>query len=165
MVTFQSPFSEIDKGRAPGMKYRLLSDQGGVKSYVLIFAKGDEVLSGINDFAQKEHITAAHFSAIGALSSAKTAWFDLEKKEYRVSSFNEQLELVSMNGDIGVHDGTPTLHTHYAVADLNGKTHAGHLIEAVTMPTVELFMTTYPVALQKNLDEQTDLKLFHPEIL
>jgi uncharacterized protein len=40
----------------------------------------------------------------------------------------------------------------------------GHLIEAVTFPTVELFMTVFPVALDKELDPDTDLKLFHPEI-
>lgn len=161
---YSSPFSAIDKGKAPGMKYRLLSEHDGIKEYVLIFAKDDEVLSGISDFVKEQKVGSARFTAIGALKSAKTAWFDLAKKSYKVNNVDQQCELVSLIGDIGLYQGTPTVHAHFSIGLEDGSMQGGHLIEAVTFPTVELFMTVFPVALDKQIDSATDLKLFHPEI-
>jgi uncharacterized protein len=161
---YSSPFTAIEKGKAPGMKYRLLSEHDGIKEFTLIFAKGDEVLSGVNDFVKQQKVGSARFTAIGALQSAKTAWFDLAKKSYKVNIINKQCELISLIGDIGLYEGTPTVHAHFSVGFETGAVKGGHLIEAVTFPTVELFMTVFPVALDKELDPDTDLKLFHPEI-
>lgn len=159
-----SPFEPAAKGRAPGMKYKLLSDTNGVKEYVLIFAKGDEVLSGISDFAATQKISSARFTAIGALKSTTTAWFDLAEKTYKLNHINQQVELVSLIGDIALYDGHPVVHAHYSLGLSDGSLQGGHLIEAITDPTVELFMTTYATPLQKQLDKETDLKLIHPEI-
>src|ERR1039458_4386084 len=79
-ATYSSPFSAIEKGKAPGLTTRLLSEHDGIKEYVLIFAKGDEVLSGLSDFVKEHKTGSARFTAIGALAHAKTAWFDLAKK-------------------------------------------------------------------------------------
>jgi uncharacterized protein len=163
-TVFSSPFVAIEKGRAPGMKYRLLTEHDGIKEFALIFAKGDEVLSGVSDFVKQQKVGSARFTAIGALQSAKMAWFDLAKKSYKVNTINKQCELVSLIGDIGVYEGTPAVHAHFSVGFETGEVEGGHLIEAVTFPTVELFMTVFPVLLDKELDPDTDLKLFHPEI-
>jgi uncharacterized protein len=163
-VIYSSPFTAIEKGKAPGMKYRLLNEHDGLKEFTLIFAKGDEVLSGVSDFVKQQKVGSARFTAIGALQSAKTAWFDMTKKSYKVNIINKQCELVSLIGDIGLYQGTPTVHAHFSVGFETGAVEGGHLIEAITFPTVELFMTVFPVALDKELDPDTDLKLFHPEI-
>jgi uncharacterized protein len=164
-TVYSSPFTAIKKGKAPGMKYRLLAEHDGIKEFTLVFAKGDEVLSGVSDFVKQQKVGSARFTAIGALQSAKTAWFDLAKKSYKVNIINKQCELVSLIGDIGLYEGTPTVHAHFSVGFETGAVEGGHLIDAVTFPTVELFMTVFPVALDKELDPDTDLKLFHPEIL
>jgi uncharacterized protein len=163
-TVYSSPFTAIEKGRAPGMKYRILTEHDGIKEFVLIFSKGDEVLSGISDFVKQQKVGSARFTAIGALRSAKTAWFDMAKKSYKVHIIDRQCELVSLIGDIGLYEGTPTVHAHFSVGFETGAVEGGHLIEAVTFPTVELFMTVFPVVLDKELDPDTDLKLFHPEI-
>ena len=70
----------IEKGKAPGMQVQLLSENHGRKGYAVIFSKGDEAFSGLNEFADKFHVTTAHFSAIGALRGATLAWFHLSEK-------------------------------------------------------------------------------------
>ena len=164
-TTYRSPFTPIEKGKAPGMTYKLLADNNGVKEYAIVFAKGDEVSSGLSDFAAKEHVSSARFTAIGALKHSVTAWFDADRKEYKLNPINQQGELISLIGDIALYDGKPALHTHFCVGFPDGSVQGGHLIEAVTFPTVELFMTVFPTPLQKKLDEETDLELIHPEIL
>lgn len=163
-TSYMSPFTPIAKGKAPGMAYKLLSDNNGTKEYVLVFAKNDEVLSGISDFAAQHHILSARFTAIGALKEVTLAWFDLNRKSYKLNVIHQQVELISLIGDIGLYDDNPVVHVHCSVGFSNGSTQGGHLVEAVTNPTVELFMTIFPTALQKELDKETDLKLIHPEI-
>lgn len=162
---YLSPFSSVAKGKAPGMQSRLLGAHNGVREYVLIFTKGDEVLSGISDFASANDIVSARFTAVGALKNATTAWFDLQKKSYRLNVIDQQVELVSLIGDIALYDGRPAIHAHYSVGLSDGNVQGGHLIHAVTYPTVEVFLTAFPQALHKKLDKETDLKLIHPEIL
>src|SRR5438874_5518360 len=58
------------KGKAPRMKVRLLNDGEPTKQYSVIFYQGDEAFSGLLEFAQKYHVTSAHFTAIGAVNGA-----------------------------------------------------------------------------------------------
>jgi predicted DNA-binding protein with PD1-like motif len=163
-TSYMSPYTSVAKGKAPGMTYKLLSDNKGTKEYVIIFAKNDEILSGISDFAAQRHIVSARFTAIGALKETTMAWFDLSRKSYKLNLIHQQVELASLIGDIALYDGNPVVHIHCSVGFPDGSIQGGHLVEAVTYPTVELFMTIFPTALKKELDKETDLKLIHPEI-
>ncbi len=40
------------------------------KTFAIVFNTGDEVAAGLLAFAKEHHVTAAHFTAIGAFSSA-----------------------------------------------------------------------------------------------
>ncbi len=50
------------------MEVQLLTRYGEEpRQYAVIFGKGDEVASGLVEFAQQYHVTSAHFTAVGAL--------------------------------------------------------------------------------------------------
>ncbi|WP_295767256.1 hypothetical protein [uncultured Mucilaginibacter sp.] len=49
---YASPTAPAKTGRSPGVKVKLLSKNGPVKTYVLVFAKNDEIISGLTEFAQ-----------------------------------------------------------------------------------------------------------------
>jgi hypothetical protein len=159
---YLSPSAPVATGNAPGMKVRLLAEDGGVKKYAIVLAKGDEVMSGLTDFARQNKVTSASFSAIGAFSHATVAWFDDSRKEFKLIPVKQQVELVSMIGDIALSGDQPVVHTHVAVASSDGTVRGGHLIEANVFPTLELFLTVYPTALHKQLDDETGLKLIDP---
>ena len=161
-IEYQSPDKPVAKGQAPGLQSKLLSDQNGVKTYMLVFAKGDEVLSGLSDFVAAQQVQAAHFSAIGAFSKATTAWFDPQNKQYRLNHVAGPIELVSLLGDVALSDGKPVVHAHLAVAHPDGRVEGGHLIEAHVFPTVELVLTVYATPLYKKADPETDLHLIDP---
>ena len=159
---YLSPSASVATGKAPGMKVRLLAENKGVKKYAIVLAKGDEVMSGLTDFARQNNVTSASFTAIGAFSHATVAWFDDNRKEFKLIPIKQQVELISMTGDIALSGEQPIVHTHVAVASSDGTVRGGHLIEAEVFPTVELFLTVYPTALHKQLDEATGLKLIDP---
>jgi hypothetical protein len=159
---YLSPSVSVSTGKAPGMKVRLLSENEEAKRYAIVFAKGDEVMSGLTDFARQNKVGSASFTAIGAFSDGTVAWFDGNRKEYKLIPIKEQVELISMTGDIALSGEQPVVHTHVAVASSDGTVRGGHLIEAHVFPTVELFLTVYPTALHKQLDAETGLKLIDP---
>src|SRR6266404_3471387 len=156
-----SPSAPVATGKAPGMKVRLLSENGGAKNYAIILAKGDEVMSGLTDFARQNKVASASFTAIGAFSHATVAWFDEARKEFKLIAIEQQVELVSMIGDIALVNDQPAVHTHVSVASSDG-TVGGHVINAFVFPTLELFMTVYPTPVHKETDEATGLKLIDP---
>ena len=161
---YLSPSAPVATGKAPGMKVRLLAENRGVKSYAIVLAKGDEVMSGVTDFAKQNKVTSASFTAIGAFSRATVAWFDDSRKEFKLVPIEQQVELVSMIGDIALSGDHPAVHTHVSVASSDGALRGGHLISAFVFPTLELFMTVYPTPLHKQLDEATGLKLIDPSV-
>src|SRR5436309_16001886 len=67
------------KGKAPRMKVQLLNPGEPAKQYAVIFYQGDEAFSGLLEFAQKYHVTSAHFTAIGAVNGATLGWFDPQR--------------------------------------------------------------------------------------
>ena len=156
------PKGITDLHRAPGLQTRLLTeDNHGVKTYALIFAKGDEIMSGLTEFAEREKIGGGHFSAIGALEHARFGWFDSAHKAFRDIPVNEQVEMISLIGDVGLVNGSPAIHAHGAVAFPDGHVSGGHILEAVAWPTLELFFSAYPSPLVKERDVETNLYLFN----
>jgi len=159
-----SPAESVEKrGSAPGMKAQLITERPGVVEYAVIFRSGDEAYSGLLDFAEKYHVTSGHFTAIGALSGVVLAWFDPKKKMYCENPIHEQLEAASMIGDFALYKGKPALHTHMVVGHRDGTASAGHVIEAIVSPTLEVFVTVDPIPLQKKYDPATDLTLIDPQ--
>jgi hypothetical protein len=159
-----APAHPIPTGKAPGVKVQLLNTSGNRKTYAVIFSKGDEAFSGLTDFARQYNVTAAHFTAIGALKSAKLAWFDPTRKMYKQIPVESQVEVLSMIGDIALYKGKPAVHTHAVVGFPDGSTRGGHVLEAYVNPTLEVMVTVEPDAMHKRLDPETDLTLIDPGV-
>jgi uncharacterized protein len=133
-----SPSRPVPGGKAPGMQAKLVKDAPDEQVYSIIFYKGDEVLSGLTDFAIAHKVTDAHFTAIGAVSGATLAWLDLSKKMYRRIAVKQQVEVLSLIGDIAVYNGVPVVHMHAVLGKPDGNTIGGHVFELNTQPTVEV---------------------------
>ncbi len=140
------------------MKWKLVAEEP--KTYVLIFETGDEIAAGLKQFAAEQKMADSSFKAIGALSSAKLGWLNWETKKYETSvELKEQMELLSMIGDIALKDGEPQVHAHVVVGKRDGTAHGGHLQEAVVRPTCELVLTEGPAHLQKQIDPESGIAL------
>jgi uncharacterized protein len=159
---YVAPVHPVPRGEAPGMKVQLLKGGMENKEYAVIFAKGDEAFSGLQEFAEKYQIQSAHFTAIGALNGATLAWFDPQRRMYRRIPIRGQVEVVSMIGDIAIYQGQPTVHTHMVVGLPDGTTKGGHVLDAHVSPTLEVMVTVDPIAMHKRLDPETDLTLIDP---
>ena len=157
-----SPSRPIPAGKAPAMQVKLVKSTEAERVYAVILSKGDEVLSGLVDFARQYKVEDAHFTAIGAFSKATAGWLDLAKKAYRPIHVDQQVEVLSMIGDIALFNGNPVVHTHVILGRRDGSTVGGHLWEGVVNPTLEIFVTVNNVPLKKKLDDESGMKLIDP---
>lgn len=140
------------------MQARLLHE-GLDKVYAVILDSGDEVNECLLHFAREQNLGASHLTAIGAFEHVVLGYFDLEKKDYKRIPINEQVEVVSLVGDIALNEGRPNLHVHVVVAKADGSAWGGHLLEARVRPTLEVIVTESPVHLQRYTDPATGLAL------
>ncbi len=146
------------------MKVQLLNPGEPTKQYAVIFYQGDEAFSGLLEFAQKYHVTSAHFTAIGAVNGATLGWFDPQRKAYKKIPITGQHEVIGMSGDIALYQGKPVVHTHMLVGESDGTTRGGHVLAAYVSPTLEVMVTVDPVTMQKRFDPDTDLTLIDPSL-
>ena len=119
-------------------------------------------MSGLNVFARGNEIGAAQLSAIGAFSDVVLGYFDWVKKEYTRIPVREQVEVLSLLGDVALDDGEPKVHAHVVVGRSDGTTLGGHLLEAHVRPTLEVILVESPGHLRKQIDRETGLALIRP---
>ena len=142
------------------MKAKLLSEAAGQKDFALIFNTGDEVMKLLIDYAREQRLMGCHFTAIGAFESAVLGYFDWKVKDYKKIPVREQVEVLSLIGDIAEkEDGKPQVHAHVVVGTSDGQALGGHLIEGHVRPTLELILTQSPIHLRKRHDPESGLAL------
>jgi predicted DNA-binding protein with PD1-like motif len=140
------------------VKSKLLHD-GGEKTFVLVFDTGDEVVAGLLDFA-KGHKLAASLTAIGAFERVTLGFFDLERKDYKKIHIDEQVEVMSLIGNITLEEGGgPKVHAHVVVGRRDGTAHGGHLLEAHVRPTLEVILVESPARLRRKMNAEVGLPL------
>ncbi|HSY01702.1 MAG TPA: PPC domain-containing DNA-binding protein [Acidobacteriaceae bacterium] len=161
---YLSPSEAGPHGAAPGMQVKLLNNTNGQRDFAVIFKPGDEPYAGLAQFAADNHIESAHFTAIGGFHDARLAWFDEDKKMFRVIPVDQQVEVASLIGDIALLDGKPSVHMHCVVALPNGTTRGGHILGAHVSPLLEVFVTADPTPLLKQKDPVQGLTLIDPAL-
>src|SRR5438445_578670 len=113
------------------------------------------LIATLTSFARRERIGAAHFTAIGAFSEVMLGYFDRERREYSRIPVREQVEVLTLAGDIALEKGDPKVHAHVVVGKADGSAHGGHVLSARVWPTLELVLTESPRALAKRSDPET----------
>lgn len=141
------------------MRVTELGREGRGHTSALVFETDDEVMSALEAHARRTGMKAAHFTALGAFRSATLAYFDWNEKDYIEIPVDEQVEVTSLVGDIGVHDKEPVVHIHCVLGRADGSAITGHLLEAHVRPTLELFLTTYDDQLVRRMDDESGLPL------
>jgi uncharacterized protein len=145
------------------MKDTLLSEHGGLRTFAIVLDTGDEAMAAIASFAAAQRLRTSQFSAIGAFSRVVVAYFDWEAKQYRKTSIGEQVEVLSLLGDVTFENGTPKVHAHVVVSKDDATAHGGHLVEGHVRPTLEIVLTETPAHLRRRFDPETGLTLIAAE--
>jgi len=139
------------------MKSHLINDTP--KTYALVFDPGDEVMEGLVQFAKEHRIGASQFAAIGALDEVTVGFFIPAKKEYKKITIREQMEVLSLLGDVSLENGGPKVHAHIVLGKADASAHGGHLVSGRVNPTLEVILTEAPAHLRRKHDPRFGLAL------
>jgi uncharacterized protein len=144
------------------VRAKLLHEAAGQKTFALVFATGDEVISTLTNFAQANHLGGSHFTALGAFQDTVLGYFDWQIKEYTRIPIKEQVEVVSLVGDIALDEkNAPKIHAHVVLGRSDGMAMGGHLLEAHVRPTLEVTLIESPRHLHRKHDPESGLALIH----
>src|SRR5262245_60103584 len=139
------------------MKSKQLHETDGQRTFALVFETGDEVMGGIRDFAKRNGLNASQLTAIGAFSDVVLGSFDWGQKRYRRIPVTEQVEVLSLIGNIVLKEGQPEVHAHVVVGAIDSTTRGGHLLQGHVRPTLEVVAVESPKHLRRVHDEQSGL--------
>ena len=141
------------------MESKLIFEYNGLKTYVLIYEKGDEFIAGLQAFAKGNSLTASHFTAIGAFSDAVLGYFDREKMDYKKIPVKEQVEVLTLVGNITFSEGKHKVHAHAVLGKADASAIGGHILEGHVWPTLEVVVEESPKHLIRRKDSETGLAL------
>lgn len=126
---------------------------------VIRFDKGEDVIKGLISFCDKKKITAGHFTGLGACASVTLAYYDLITKKYLDKTFPNDMEIVSLTGNIATLKDETIIHAHGVFADLDYNPYGGHVKELIVSATCEIHLTVLQGEMERGFDEQTGLNL------
>jgi uncharacterized protein len=137
------------------MKFR----KTGPGKFVIRLEKGDDILGSLRKFADTNRIGAAFLEGIGSLNTAKLGHYDFETKNYKFEVFHEDLEILSLSGNIATMNKKALPHAHVTLGKRDFTVIGGHLDDGSLANMVEIGLTTIPGKLLKAHDAEVGLNL------
>jgi uncharacterized protein len=127
--------------------------------YFLVLDRGDEILEGLTRFATETGVRAASFHGIGAVDRLTLAFYDLLTQSYERRTWDQDMEVASLTGNLAVVDGGPFPHVHGVFSTRDFSTVGGHVYEGVVSIAVEIAVLTAPELIRRQTADFCDLKL------
>ena len=136
------------------MEYKRINDV-----FVVRLDVGDEIITSLTELCNAEDIKSATVQGLGAVNDVDVGYYSLEEKRYFTKIFNQQFEMISLNGNITRKDGIPYLHLHIALSDENYKFYGGHLNRAVISITAEIYVNVLNGEVNRRINPETSLNI------
>ena len=136
------------------MRYSRLGD-----AFLVRLETGEEIVGTIAKFARAHSIDAGEVSGIGSAYGVVLGYFDRQSKQYERRTVEEEVEIVSLLGNLALKEGAPFAHVHVTVSGRDYRPLSGHFFEGHTAATCELVIRPLPGYAQRAKDDATGLFL------
>jgi predicted DNA-binding protein with PD1-like motif len=136
------------------MIYKIFDDK-----IVVRLEKGEEVITSIKELCKNENIKAGSISAIGATDHVIIGVYKVKEQKYYSNTFDEDLEITSLTGNISVMNDEPYLHIHATFGNVEGKCIGGHLNEARISATCEMIIEKINGHIGRKVDKSIGLNV------
>lgn len=110
------------------------------RTYIFRLPKGKDLLESLADFCHDNQVKCGTVTVVGSVENATIGFYDQSKKKYDKKVINEEMELLSLTGNISIQDNRPTVHAHVV---LSGKDYAavgGHLFPGTKIYVCEAYI-------------------------
>ncbi len=100
-------------------------------------SKGQDIVKSLKEILIGHHINSGVISAIGAVSEARIGFFNPDTKKYEERHFNEQMEVLSLLGNVSIKDQEIFPHLHILLSRRDYSVVGGHLYEGTIVYALE----------------------------
>jgi len=137
----------------------MIYTQLGTDKFVLRLESGDDILQSLRQFAVTKRLGASLLEGIGSLNKVKLGHYDFKTKQYRYETFEDDLEILNLSGNIASMNRQPLPHVHVTLGRRDFSVIGGHLDEGSAANMVEIGVWKLPGKLLKAKDEAIGLNL------
>jgi len=127
-------------------------------AYIVSIEDRASILDALTDFITSQKIQAGQITGIGATNEATLRFFDPSSKKYVDKTFNEQMEISNLSGNISEAEGKVLLHLHVTLGRKDYTALAGHLLDAKIRGAGEFFV--YPMNFKAVKVKNEDVELY-----
>lgn len=128
--------------------------------FVLSINNHEEIVAALAAFCKDQGILCGEVSGLGAVNTATLRFLDPATKKYVDKTFEEQMEISSLVGNISDNDGEVYLHVHVNLGRSDYSVVGGHLLCATINGACELIVSRFHCQVDRRLDEETGLNLY-----
>ena len=132
------------------------------RTFAFVFEPDEDPVEGLTNVARDYHLASAQITAVGGFSSAILGYFDRVRRDYSKIQIAEQVEVLSLLGDVAHDNEKRIVHMHCIVGTRDGSTRGGHLLQAKVWPTLEVIVTEWPAFMRKRFDPALGLPVIDP---
>ncbi|EJL75899.1 PPC domain-containing DNA-binding protein [Chryseobacterium populi] len=129
-------------------------------TFIVSVKNGSGIIESLTDFVVSQHIQSGEVTGIGAVSEATLRFFQPSTKKYVDKTFNEQMEVTNISGNVSEIDGKPLLHLHITLGREDYTALAGHLLDAKIRGAGEFFFYPLNAKLSKTKDEDAGINFY-----
>lgn len=130
--------------------------------YVFNLARGEELFETLLAWCRDHDIAGGTLTGLGAADQLELAYYHLPTKTYERHPIQEEVEILSLNGNFGTLQGEKMLHIHGVFGKRDLSTFGGHLFKLRVSGACEIHFTALAYPLNRTPDEITGLNLLCP---
>ena len=141
--------------------YQSKEARDGVRRYVLSVDNHASLMEALTAFCKEKQILCGKIEGLGAIGSATFRFLDPATKKYVDKTFEEQMEITCLTGNVSNKDGQLYLHVHITASRRDYTCIGGHLLDARISGACELFVEEYcGTEVGRRPDPETGLNLY-----
>jgi predicted DNA-binding protein with PD1-like motif len=123
----------------------------------LRFLSGESFVAPTLAWLKREGIGYATMTGLGAVSGATVSYWNSQTKQYEQHELAEQMEVVSLVGNVTLREGQPFVHAHVSLGRQDLSLIGGHMNDLSVHPTLEIWLRPELTAVERTLDESCGL--------
>jgi len=122
-------------------------------------ASGEHAHDEVTEVLRREQVGYATLSGLGAVRWVRLAYWNSATREYEAHELDEQLEVVSLIGNVTLRDSEPFIHWHVSLGRADLSILGGHLLDAVAHPNFEVWIQRETEAVHRRVEPASGLAL------
>lgn len=145
------------------MWINLKSIEAKIKRIIVGKVEPDEdLIDSIIKMVKKHDIRSGFINCIGALKKFTIGYFEIDSKNYKMETFNENVEMLTCLGNITYIDNEPIIHLHVTLGRRDYSLIGGHLSRpSIVSVTGEVSIFETDKKFNRANDQQFDLSLLN----